>query len=76
MTDFTPLPVPAPQNEEHRHAQLSEEEEKKRQEVLAHFDKDDYTLPEEEKGALTDEEKMWLVRIQCYACPPISLLRN
>lgn len=64
MPDFTPLPVPTiPENEEHKSAQLSEEEEKKHQDVLAHFDKDDYRLPDEEKGELMDEEKIWLVRL-------------
>ena len=31
-------------------------------EVLQHFEKADYTIPDEENGALTEEEKFWLVR--------------
>ena len=67
MPDFEPLPVPSiPENEKHKSVQLTEDEEKKYQEVLTHFTKDDYRLPDEEKGELMDEEKMWLVRHVCF----------
>ncbi|KAH8117999.1 CRAL/TRIO domain-containing protein [Phellopilus nigrolimitatus] len=61
MSDFIPLPVPTiPENDELKDIKLSDEQEEKRNDVLAHFDKDDYRLPGEEKGELMDEEKMWL----------------
>lgn len=61
MPEFTPLPVPhIPSNEEHKDVKLSEEQEAKRVEVLAHFDRDDYRLPDDEKGELMDDEKIWL----------------
>ena len=64
MPEFTPLPVPhIPSNEDHKDAKLSEEQDAKRVEVLAHFDRDDYKLPDDEKGELMDDEKIWLVRI-------------
>lgn len=63
MSDFVPLEVPTiPANEDLKDVKLSDEEETKRNEVLAHFDRDDYRIPGEEKGELMDEEKMWLVR--------------
>ena len=65
MADYIPIAVPAtPADARDKNAELTEEHEKKRQEVLAHFDKDDYRiagLPAEEKAELMDEEKMWLV---------------
>ncbi|KAL5525775.1 hypothetical protein ACEPAG_7112 [Sanghuangporus baumii] len=61
MSVFAPLEVPSiPANEELKEIKLTEEQETKYAEVLAHFDKEDYKLPGEEKGELMDEEKMWL----------------
>ena len=65
MADYIPIAVPAtPADARDKNAELTEEHEKKWQEVLSHFDKDDYRipgLPAEEKAELMDEEKMWLV---------------
>ncbi|THH04011.1 hypothetical protein EW145_g5834 [Phellinidium pouzarii] len=61
MSDLTPLPVPhIPANEKAEDTNLTEEQETKRKEALAYFDNHDYRLPDEEKGELMDEEKMWL----------------
>lgn len=67
MAHFVPLAVPTtPAEAIYKNSNLSEEHEKKREEVLVHFDKDDYKipgLPAEEKAELVDEEKMWLVSL-------------
>ena len=45
MADYIPIAVPAtPADARDKNAELTEEHEKKRQEVLAHFDKEDYHL--------------------------------
>ncbi|OJT15007.1 CRAL-TRIO domain-containing protein C23B6.04c [Trametes pubescens] len=40
---------------------LTEAQQKLYDEVLKHFEKDDYVLPGVENGALTEQEKFWLV---------------
>ena len=50
---------------------LTEAQQKQYDEVLEHFSKEGYELPEVENGTLTEEEKFWLVRLQeqpGYAC--------
>lgn len=61
---FEPLPVPTiSANESQKDIKLSDNQEAMRLDVLSHFDKPDYRLPDlEEDGQLTDDEKMWLVR--------------
>ena len=41
---------------------LTDVQQKMYDEVLQHFEKADYTIPDEENSALTEEEKFWLVR--------------
>lgn len=75
MTDFTPLPVPIVDAKERIETALSDEQEAKRKEVLAHFAKDDFRIPGEEKGELEDVEKFWLVSILppfCIKCFKIN----
>ena len=62
MSVFTPLEVPTvPENEKLKDVQLTEDQQAKYNEVLSYFEKEDYRLPDVEKGELMDEEKMWLV---------------
>lgn len=42
--------------------QLTDAQQKLYDDVLKHFDRDDYVLPGVENGALAEEEKFWLVR--------------
>ena len=44
---------------------LTDVQQKMYDEVLAHFSKQDYVLPDEENGALMEEEKFWLVSPKC-----------
>lgn len=59
---YTTLPIPeTPEGLKHPE-KLSDEHEEKRIEVLEHFSKEDYVLPEiEENGGLMEAEKFWLV---------------
>ena len=43
---------------------LTDAQQKLYDEVLKHFERPDYVLPEVENGALTEEEKFWLVRFR------------
>lgn len=57
-----PLPVRDLQGVTHlQGTDLTEKQEGYLQNVLDHFSKPDYVLPEVEKGDLADEEKYWLV---------------
>ena len=60
----TPLPVPSRPNAASPQ-DLSEKEQAEYDRVIAHFQNPDYVLPdaEPEKGALMEEERMWLVRL-------------
>ena len=40
---------------------LTDAHQKLYDEVLKHFDREEYVLPDVEDGALTEEEKFWLV---------------
>ena len=42
---------------------LTDTQQKLYDEVLKHFDAEEYVLPGFEDGALTEEEKFWLVRL-------------
>ena len=44
---------------------LTDAQQKLYDEVLSHFDKEDFVLPGVEDGALTEEERFWLVRLPC-----------
>ena len=70
----TPLPVPTHPNVVPPH-ELSEKEQAEYDRVLAHFANPDYVLPgvETEKGALMEQERMWLVRLPFL---PVSLSRD
>jgi len=69
----TPLPVPTHPNVAPPH-ELAEKEQAEYDRVLAHFANPDYVLPsvETEKGALMEQERMWLVRLPFL--PLFSLL--
>lgn len=70
----TPLPVPSHPNTAPPR-ELTEKEQAEYDSVLAHFTNPDYVLPtvEAEKGALTEEERMWLVRLHFLSLSrPIS----
>lgn len=62
MQEFVAPPPPRVQTEENPHApeKLTESQQKAFDEVFAHFSKEDYKVPGEEKGSLKDEEKYWL----------------
>ena len=40
--------------------QLTDAQQKIYDDVLKHFDREDYVLPDTKDGALTEEEKFWL----------------
>lgn len=62
MSDYTPIEPPSSTPTGTSPLQdLNEEQEEKRQKVLVHFSNDEYKIPGEEKGELTEEEKFWLV---------------
>ncbi len=44
---------------------LTDAQQKLYDEALKHLDSEDYVLPDVEDGALTEEEKFWLVRLPC-----------
>ena len=61
MACYTPLEVPnTPQNDAGK-IELTPEQETKHKNVLEHFSKDDFRVPDEEKGELMEEEKFWHV---------------
>jgi hypothetical protein len=60
--DHVPMPPPQPLADAGPSI-LTEKQDELRKEVLEHFIKADYQLPDEEKGDLTEEEKFWLVSI-------------
>ena len=59
--DYTPIPPPPPKADAGP-PKLTAEEEVKYSKVYEHFTKEGYALPDDEKGALTEEEQFWLVR--------------
>lgn len=61
---FLPIPPPPTIYKENPHAHLSSSEQSMYDEVLGHFTRiePEYTIPNTEKGELTDEEKFWLSR--------------
>jgi hypothetical protein len=60
---YVPIPPrPAGYFQTNPRADLTEDERSMYEEVLAHFTKDSYVLPNEEKGELTEKEKFWLSR--------------
>lgn len=61
MACYTPLDVPKLPTNDGIKVELTPEQEEKRKNVLEHFSKDGYSIPGEEKGELTEEEKFWLV---------------
>lgn len=56
---YVPLPPPQPKADSVV-LTLSEKQEQQLKEVLDHFTKPEYLLPEVEKGELSEEEKFWL----------------
>lgn len=64
----TPLPVPSHSNVAPP-PDLTEKEQAEYDHVLAHFASPDYVLPgvDTEKGALMEQERMWLVRLPLLA---------
>jgi hypothetical protein len=60
--DYEPLSPPSPPlTADAGPIVLTPEQEKLYQQVLEHFNKPDYALPDEEKTELSEEEKFWLV---------------
>ncbi|KAH6913447.1 CRAL/TRIO domain-containing protein [Coprinopsis sp. MPI-PUGE-AT-0042] len=60
---YTPVPPRASYFQEDPRAKLSSEEDGMYKEVLAHFTKEGYSLPNvDSEGALTEKEKFWLSR--------------
>ncbi|KAG8785252.1 hypothetical protein FRC16_001981, partial [Serendipita sp. 398] len=58
---FTPLAPPQEHERIQRPSPLESAQEQKRIEVIAHFTKEEYQLPQvSENGSLMDEEKFWL----------------
>lgn len=62
--DYVPLPPPQPKADAGP-PKLTTEQEGLYKKLYEHFTKDGYTLPGEEKGEFTEEEKFWLV---CFSC--------
>lgn len=62
--DYVPLPPPQPKADAGS-PKLTAEQEGLYKKLYEHFTKDGYTLPGEEKGEFTEEEKFWLVRFPC-----------
>jgi CRAL/TRIO, N-terminal domain len=67
---YTPVPPKASYFDEDPRATLSSEQEPMYNEVLAHFTKEGYLLPnvESSEGALTEKEKFWLSRECLLRC--------
>ena len=62
--DYVPLPPPQPKADAGP-PKLTAEQEGLYKKLYEHFTKDGYTLPGEENGEFTEEEKFWLVRFPC-----------
>lgn len=60
MACYTPIDVPNIVSNDEGALVLTPDQEEKRKHALEHFSKDDYRLPDEEKGELMEEEKFWL----------------
>jgi hypothetical protein len=56
--------APAPADATEPAETLTEQQQEMYKNVLAHFTKEGYVLPKEEKGELIEEEKFWLVSIR------------
>jgi len=63
--DYVPIPLPQPKADAGP-PKLTTEQEDFYKTVYEHFTKDGYTLPDDEKGEFTEEEKFWLVRCLYY----------
>jgi len=61
---FLPIPPPSAPHKDDPRAVLSANEQKMYDEALSHFTRSDpvYSIPNVEKGELTDQEKFWLSR--------------
>jgi hypothetical protein len=73
---YTPLPIPSLPATSTRQPPLTEEQEAKYQEVLQQFSGHGYQVPGEgDENHLTDAEKCWVVRSNCWYYTAVGLTR-
>jgi hypothetical protein len=62
MPEYLPLPPPN-EHDPRLPMELKDDQQLKYDKVLAHFSDEKYEVPGEKKGALTEDERFWIVCI-------------